>query len=153
MERSLSSAKPVISKKALLVFSGIIWLLAGGLFIKEGVLFIIDNSRHILFHISIGSVCGILLYVIFFNRIFRKYTCRICNFESFKFSFFCFENMKQFLLLGVIIATLFYLSKTNILNNFRLSIAYIGIGLPLLLSSFIFFFSITLIKKSADICG
>lgn len=148
MERTISSSKPMISKKGLfLIVSGIIWLATGSTFIGKGILYILENSHHILFHSLLGFVGGMILYFIYFNKIPRSFSGRIIDLENSKFGIFSLPNLKQYLLIGAIIVAFYFINKTSFFSKVDVSIIYICVGVPLSLSAFNFFFSVGSVKK------
>lgn len=148
MERAISSYKTDISKRSLLFAAGLIWLASGCFLINGGADFIFENSHHILFHLLISLISGILLFFIVFFRISNKHTNRILTMTCEKTNiFFSFANYRNYILLFIIIIVGLALKRTEIINHLNLSIAFTCMGISMLLSSLKFFYSIATFKK------
>jgi hypothetical protein len=150
MENTISTYKPDVSKRGLLLAAGFVWLALGFIFVNKSSFYIIENSHHILFHLMIGLVSGILFFLIFFFRISKKYTCQIIHLSCEKPCILSYANFKVYLLTALIIGISFYLKKTDTINHIYLSIAFISIGISLLLASIRFFYSCIAFKKIAN---
>jgi len=147
MDRAISSYKPSVSKKTLLLIAGIIWLAGGYILLNKGALFILEYSHHILFHFIIGISSGFIFFLIFFFNISKNYINRIVLLCSDKPNIFSFNNFKIYILLVFIIVSLLFLKRFNYIDHTLISILYISIGCSYLLSSIKFFYSILTFKK------
>lgn len=147
MERAVSSDMSESSKRILLLISGIAWLTAGILIISKGVYFITENSHHILFHLLIGVTGGVILYLIYFNKIPGRSVKQIRNSGSKGLIIFLFAIIKKYFLTALIIAILFYFKQVHYFTRLNLSIADICIGLPVLLASLKFFYPVIFINR------
>ncbi len=150
MENILSTYKPDISKKGSLLIAGFVWLTFGFLFVNKSLFYLMENSHHILFHLMIGLSGGIISFLIFFFRISKKYTCQIINLNCEKPCILSYANFKVYFLTALIVGISFYLKKTDIINHLYLSIAFLCIGVSLLLASIRFFYSCIAFKKIAS---
>jgi hypothetical protein len=147
MERALSSYKPGIPKKWLLLISGILWLVASWFLFKKGTYYLFDYSHHILFNIVIGFICGILFFFIVFHRIANKYIQRIVKLDSEKPCLFSFTGIKGYIMIVVMISAGLLLRKIQIIDTMSLHVFFICMGTALFFASLKFFYSLLTYRK------
>jgi len=150
MGNALSTYKPDISKKGVLLLAGFVWLILGYLFVNKSTFYLFENSHHILFHLLIGLVSGMIFFLIFFFRISKKYSCQIINLNCERPCILSYANFKVYFLTALIIGVSFYLKKTDIINHLYLSIVFLSIGISLLFASIRFFYSCVAFNKIAS---
>lgn len=147
MHEFLTSYKPGISKKLLLLIAGIVWIGISYIAINIGLNYIFDNSHHILFHLMISFIIGIFLFLVIFFKVFNNYTNRIIQLNSDKPCLFAFSSFKSYFITAFIFTLALYIKKYNLIESLMLSITYAGIGISLFFSSLKLFYSFFTFKK------
>jgi hypothetical protein len=151
MERTLGSYDKLdISKKSLLLLSGLAWFVAGCMLINRCTAYLLEFSHHILFNFLVGFALGILLFALLFFRISKRYIQRILDLEPERPFIISLSNLRVYFLIALLIGAGYYLRRTDQLNNINISIAYISFGFTLIFSSFKFFYSFAAFKKPAN---
>ena len=150
MEQSIIPYKPFITKRAFLLISGIVWFIIGFLLINRCTEFLIENSRHIVFHFTIGIFAGLFLYLLLFFNVSKNYIHRILHLDSQKPHIISFTNFRLYFIISLVIALGYTLRQTDNLNNIHIAIAYICFGFTLILSSFKLVYSFIAFKKIAN---
>jgi hypothetical protein len=82
---------------------------------------------------------GLIFFVLIFLKISRKHVNRIINLDGNHHQFYEFFNPRSYLMMLGMISLGVFLRKTSIIPLTALSLAYITMGIPLLLSSFRFY--------------
>ena len=150
MEKSITPYKPLITKRTFLLISGIVWFIIGILLINRCTEFLIENSRHIVFHFSIGIFAGLFLYLLLFFNVSKKYIHGILHLDSNKPHIISFTNFRLYFIISLIIGIGYTLRQTDNLNNIHIAIAYICFGFTLILSSFKIVYSFFAFNKLAN---
>lgn len=130
---------PRISKHYLLLVAAVVWTFAGCMLLSRG--FIMESSDYLVVKIFSSLVAGLLFFRLLFNRISRKHVLRIKNMTNDRPCMFSFFNLKSYLMMAVMISTGIVLRKTAVIPLAYLSLVYITMGIPLLMSSFRFYHS------------
>ncbi|OIP04692.1 MAG: hypothetical protein AUJ97_02410 [Bacteroidetes bacterium CG2_30_32_10] len=136
----INSLKPAISKKHLLVIAGIIWSFAGGMLLTKGISLLLIEKSNIIFELIIGVTLGILFYFFMFSKISFKHIDRIFRIEITKPCLFSFFSIRSYVMMILMISTGIGLRKLDIINHEVLSVFYITMGTPLLMSSMRFYY-------------
>jgi hypothetical protein len=149
---SVASFKQGISKRGLLIIACIIWFVAGIILNQRGLIYILEFSRHILFHSIVGLGAGVFIFIIFFYSISTRYSRRIIRLRNENLPVYSFSYLKNFIIMGILIFFGLCLRRYGIADRLWLSIAYIAIGFSLIFGSFKFLFSYIRYNKlvSAD---
>ena len=135
----LKSIKFSVSKRTLLIEAAIIWTFAGGMLLFRGSSMLEASSGFSWLKI-IGCICvGLIFFVLIFLKISRKHVHRIVNLKESRHQFYEFFNSRSYLMMFGMISLGVFLRKTSIVPLASLSLAYITMGIPLLLSSFRFY--------------
>jgi hypothetical protein len=121
--------------------SGVVWAFAGGMLIQKGFSAESLSAAVLLRKIGIGLSGGLLFYFLLFTRISRKHTHRIHNLESNRPGLFSFFSARSYLMMILMISIGTLLRKTGIIPSEILSVFYVVMGTPLLMSAFRFFYS------------
>ncbi len=130
-----------VNKRILLFIAAFVWTFAGGMLLFKGFSFM-NNIRNDLWIKLLPSIAGgLLFYQVMFSKISRKHVSRILNLKEEKNSIFSFFSMKSYILMAVMISAGITLRKTGIVPASYLSIIYITMGIPLLLSAFRFYYT------------
>jgi hypothetical protein len=140
MATFFNSIKPSVNKKNLLVVAGMVWSFAGGMLLYKGISLLISENSSLIFELIIGISLGIVFYLLLFSRISLKHINRIFRIEIIKPCLFSFFNIKSYVLMILMISSGIGLRKLEIINHEVLSIFYITMGTPLLISSLRFYY-------------
>lgn len=147
MERALSTYKYGVSKKWLLFISGIVWLFACTIFIRQGTFYVLDYSHHILFNIFLGLSCGVISFFIFFYGIVKKHIQNITKLDSEKFNIFSFTDIKVYIIVAILVLSGLLLGKLHYVDMMSLHIFYICMGMVFFITSLMFLYSMLFYKK------
>jgi hypothetical protein len=147
MEHLISSYKPFISRRGFLFIASLFWFTAGILLNQRGLIYILEFSRHILFHVFVGVGGGVLFFLIIFYHISNKYTKRIVRLKTEKLSAYCFRLVLNFTMMGLFIFLGLCLRRYGIADRLFLSIIYVAIGFSLIFGSFKFLYSFIRFNK------
>ena len=132
--------KPGIPKRYLLFVAALVWTFAGSMLLIRGEL-MIPNDEQLVWLKLLGSlVGGICFFVFLFSKISLKHSRRIINMEEQRPCLFSFFNFKSYLMMTLMISMGILLRKTGIVPLSYLSFFYILMGIPLLMSSFRFYY-------------
>ena len=129
------------SKRNLLLIAALVWTFAGGMLLTRGIL-MMELDQDFYFQRLAGSLAGgILFYWILFTRISQKYVTRILQLNNDRPGIFSFFNAKGYVMMIGMISLGMFLRTSEIIPPFYLSILYVTMGLPLLVSSLKFYYS------------
>lgn len=152
----LYKIKPGIPRENLFLLGGIVWLFAGFMLAMKGTIFILGQGHHKIAEVLIASMTGVLFYLLLFIRISRKHILRIKSNKEVKPCLFSFFDFKGYLLICIMISAGITLRHINKKYWDYLYTFYIGMGIPLLISSMNFFntwIKETNIREKIDIEG
>jgi len=107
----------------------------------RGSLMLEASSGFSLPKLAACFLCGILFFVLVFSGISRKHINRIKNLFGDQHLFYQFFNSRSYLMMAGMITMGIILRTTLIVPLSALSLAYITMGIPLLFSSFRFYYS------------
>ena len=147
MDRAFTTYRHSVPKKTILVVLGTVWIIAGFFLFGKGFSFMLDNSRHLLFHLLIGITIGIFFFIIATYKISRKDIARIITINSDKPFSLDLSDITGYFLIILIICTNVLLFKINYINEISLNIFYCAIGFSLFLASLLFFYSLLTFRK------
>jgi hypothetical protein len=133
--------KPAVPKRMLLLVAGCAWSIAGGILIARGLIQLIRFNHYLVLDVSVAILTGILFYLVLFARISSKHITRIALIPVDNPCFFSFFNFRSYLLMAVMIAGGITLRKLNLVPPEYLYTFFLAMGLPLMISSYRFFFS------------
>lgn len=126
---------PKASRRSLLFFAGVVWLIAGVILISRGISLAGNNSFQIWLRIFFSFIAGGLFYMFVFSRISIVQIRRIINLEKTRPCLFSFFSLKSYIMMILMIVTGLLLRKSGIILPEYLSLMYITMGIPLLISS------------------
>ena len=132
---------PRVPRNYLLLVAALVWTFAGGMLLFRGSLFLKDSPHWMIFKLIGCIIGGLLFFRVLFNRISRKHVDRIINFPSDRPSMFSFFNLKSYIMMAVMIAGGITLRKSGVISPEYLAIIYLTMGIPLLMSSFRFYYT------------
>ena len=144
----LEKIKPGVQKRTLLLIAGCAWTIAGVILIFRSLLWLIGANHHLTMEIGIGSVLGILFYVLLFARISKKHITRITLIRIDNPCFFSFFNFRSYLLMAIMISGGITLRLSGLVNPEIIYTFFLCMGIPLLFSAWRFFYSYAKNKKS-----
>lgn len=130
--------KPKTSRRSLLVIAGFAWLTAGIMLISRGIGIAGNSSLNFLLSLFSGFIAGGLFYILVFSRLSLRQIKRIINLENNKPCLFSFFSLKSYFMMILMISTGVFLRKSGVIMPAYLSLMYIAMGIPLLISSFRF---------------
>ncbi len=132
--KKIEKWKPGVSKSALLLMGGIIWIIIG-IMLNSWAYSWLRNERlgHALLALIIGFVCSLVIHHFGFLRLVDRNLDRILPMEG-KRCIFSFMPWKSYVLIVIMIALGFLLRHSPI-PKLYLSVLYTGIGAALILSS------------------
>jgi len=130
---------PRVSKRYLLLIAALVWTFAGGMLLFRGLT--INNPLPAHWEVKLLScvVAGLLFFKLLFNRISAKHVLRITNLPIERPSIFSFFNLRSYLMMFLMISMGITLRKTGVVSPEYLSFMYVTMGIPLLMSSFLFY--------------
>jgi hypothetical protein len=131
--------KPGIPKRHLLFIAGIVWLFAGGMLSYRGFSAHISSTQLDFIEVVICIILGIIFYVFMFSKISLKHIKRIVNIKMVNPCIFSFFNLRSYLLMGIMISGGISLRVFHVIDIKYISLFYIVMSTPLLISSFRFF--------------
>lgn len=136
-----------VSRRSLLLIAGFVWLLASGILISKGTLWVLFETSDQLCRMLGAVVFGILFYRLLFTRISRKHIHRIITLEQENPMFLSFFNARGYVMMGGMITLGMVLRNMDFVNKDLLYTFYIGMGIPLLFSAFRFYGAWTVYSK------
>ncbi|MEI6677682.1 MAG: hypothetical protein WCL21_03680 [Mariniphaga sp.] len=136
-----AAIKWTVSKRILLLEAALVWTFAGGMLLFRGSSMLEASSGFSLLNAVTCLCCGLMFFVVVFSKISRKHIYRITNLIGDEHRFYEFFNSKSYLMMIGMITMGIFFRKTLIVPLPSLSLAYITMGIPLLLSSFRFYHS------------
>jgi len=138
---SFDSFTPRISKIYLLLVAAFVWTFAGGMLLYRGYSMSIPFPHFLVLKITGCIFAGLLFFTLLFTKISKKYVLRIRNLPIDHPCVFSFFNLKSYLMMVVMISSGIILRKTGVVSPEYLSLIYVTMGIPLLMSSFRFYTS------------
>ena len=131
----------LVTKRFLLFEAAFVWTFAGVMLLFRGGVMLNAASGFSWLKI-ISCICfGLLFFRLLFLRISRKHIARITNLYGDSHVFTGFFSPKSYLMMLFMISFGIFLRTTTIIPLASLALAYITMGVPLILSSFLFYYS------------
>lgn len=128
------------SRRSLLFLAGLAWLIAGIMLISRGLSLAGSSSFQIWLRVFFSFIAGGLFYAAVFSKISIRQIKRIINLENNNPSLFSFFSPRSYFIMVLMISAGMILRKSGIIMPEYLSIMYITMGIPLLISSFRFYY-------------
>ncbi len=137
----LTNFLPHVSKRYLLLVAALVWTFAGGMLLFRG--YTLNNPMPVFWWLKLSAcvAAGLLFFKLMFNRISAKHVQRIQNLPTERPVVFSFFNLKSYLMMFSMITLGITLRKSGAVPPEYLSFMYITMGIPLLMSSFRFYYS------------
>lgn len=137
----LSYLKPAVHRRTLLFVAAAVWTFAGCMLMYRGYK-MVDTASPLLWLILLFSlVGGILFYLKLFSRISLKHTRRILSLREERPCVFSFFNFRSYLMMGLMITMGVTFRTTGWVSPAYLSVLYLVMSVPLLISSFRFYYT------------
>jgi hypothetical protein len=147
----LNALRFSVSKRILLFEAAIVWTIAGIILLLRGSSMLEASSGFSWLKMIACIGCGIGFFVLVFSKISGKHIARITNLKGNHHRFYEFFNPRSYLMMAGMISLGIFLRKTSIVPLAFLSLAYITMGIPLLFSSFRFYYSWFCYLSAADL--
>lgn len=128
-----------ISKRSLLLVAGIVWAFASGMLITKGASWVFGVADHPIIRLVASVIIGILFYRLLFIRISNKHILRIRNLNNERPSALAFFDTKGYFMMSSMIMLGLILRNLDFIDKDHLYTFYIGMGIPLLISSIRFY--------------
>lgn len=130
-----SRFKPAVPKRYLLLVAAAVWAFAGCMLLFKGLSYLLGHSDMLALRLAGAVVFGVAFFGLMFMRISLKHINRIRAIEVVRPCIFSFFNFTSYLMMGGMITLGIALRHLNFINKDYLFTFYIGMGIPLLLSS------------------
>jgi len=130
----LFQVKPGVPKRHLLLVAAAVWLFAGGFLLYRGILMSPEITYPGL-KIPLAFVAGLIFFQILFLRISLKHITRIRSLEILRPCVFSFFNWKSYLIMAVMISSGILVRRSGLIGMQYISLFYITMATPLLLSA------------------
>ncbi len=130
----------MVNKNSLLLLTGILWSIGGGVLMFRGVSAILLSGTVSVMNILITIANAILFYVFLFRRISSKHIARIEGMPADKYPFYKFLSAKSYLILLLMIVGGVSLRSTGIIPFSVLMYFYPVMGSVLLVSAIRFYY-------------
>ncbi len=131
--------KPAVSKKWLILISGILW--SGTGFLLIGIAskwFALLNSWQVIFAMTAGPVLGLVIAWFGFKNLAHKNANRISAYPD-KVCVFAFQRWQMYFLITFMIGLGIFMRSSGLIPKFLLAPVYIGIGSALFFASFVYY--------------
>ena len=132
---------PRVPKTYLLLIAAMVWTFAGVMLLFRGYSFLMVYPQFLAVKIAGCLVAGLVFFKLLFVRISKKHVRRIQNLPIERPCLFSFFNLRSYLMMGIMITSGITLRKTGAVSPEYLSLIYITMGIPLLMSSFRFYYN------------
>jgi len=130
---------PAVSKKWLILISGILWSGTGILLIWiASKWFTLFDSRQMIFALTAGPVLGLVIAWFGFKNLAHKNADRISSYPE-KVCIFAFQRWQMYFLIVFMMSLGIFMRNTALIPKFLLAPVYIGIGSALFLASFVYY--------------
>lgn len=137
----LPGLKPGVPKRTLLFVAAAVWTFAGCMLMFRGYK-MVDTSGPYVWLIVIGSLAGgLLFYLKLFSGISLKHARRIVSLREERPCVFSFFNFRSYGMMALMITMGVTLRKTGWVSPAYLSVLYLVMSVPLLISSFRFYYT------------
>ena len=132
---------PRIQKTYLLLVAAVVWTFAGSMLLYRGFSFLMDYQHFLVVKIAGSAIGGLIFLKLLFFKISGKHVLRIQNLPHDRPCLFSFFNLKSYMMMIIMITSGITLRKTGVISPEYLSLIYLMMGIPLLMSSFRFYYS------------
>ena len=130
--------KPGVPRRWLLILAALAWTFAGGMLLWKGINYG-QATAGLAWKVPVGTGLGIVFYLLVFRKLSAKHSRRILELEADRPCMFSFFSWRSYLMMGIMITMGISLKRAGIIPLELLPLVYFGMGIPLLLSSLVFF--------------
>lgn len=131
--------RPAVSRRWLILISGILWSGTGLLLIGiASKWFSLFNSHQIYLVLMAGLLLGLLIAWFGFKNLAHKNADRISAYQD-KVCLFAFQRWQMYLLIIVMMSMGIFMRSTALIPKYLLAPVYIGIGTALFWASFVYY--------------
>lgn len=135
-----------VSTKSLLFIASGVWFFAGGMLFFRGLSAFSIQSNNFLIKIIIALTLGLLFFGVMFSKISTKHILRIKNMEEDLHPVYAFFNKKSYIMMFSMITGGITIRSLNIIPFEYLSVFYVIMGTPLILSAVRFAYNAAVFK-------
>jgi hypothetical protein len=135
----INKLKPGIPRRYLLFLAAVVWTVAGGILLYRGETMLMSLKNLIVLRGLAGAIGGLLFYKILFSGISLKHVRRILLLKEERPCAFSFFNWRSYCLMALMMTMGISLRRSGIIPVNALSVFYLSMGIPLLISSFRFY--------------
>ncbi len=129
-----------MKKNNLKIIAGILWLLVGIMLISRAISWILEiPNGWLIISILLGLLIGFAKYYMVFKKVSLKNINRISSFKEEKISILKLYSPKSYLMIVVMIVGGITLRHLEFIPKYTLFPVYLGIGIAMILGSFLFF--------------
>ena len=132
---------PTVPRRYLMLIAGIVWSIAGTILLFKAYRFMNFEVKNIFIYLSISVLAGLLFFCFLFSKISKRHIYRLQSFKNERYSFFSFFNPRSYVLMFSMITMGIIIRKLQLVQNQTLAYVYLTMGIPLLISSFRFYFT------------
>lgn len=127
-----------VKKRVLLLFAGIVWLIAGFNVLRIGIICYKEYKTFLNFFISF--LVFLIFQIFIFSRLVKKHTRRIHSYENEKQFFLNFFDLKSFIIMVIMISGGIIIRSFNLAPEIFIATFYTGLGASLMLAGILFTF-------------
>ena len=135
----LKSLNLKVTKHFLLFEAALVWTFAGGMLLFRGNSYLDTSAGFPWLNIVACIVGGLIFFISLFLKISRSHIKRISLLPGDRHHIYEFFSSKSYIMMAGMISLGIFLRKSGFIPLSSLSLAYITMGIPLLLSSIIFY--------------
>lgn len=135
--RIIQILTPKASRRVLLFTAALMWTFAGGMLLYRGFSMSSPAAVKLLFCL----VAGGLFYFLLFSKISMKHVTRIINLKNDYPCIFSFFSFKSYIMMFIMITGGIMLRRSAFVGQENLSLGYIIMSIPLLLSASRFYYN------------
>jgi hypothetical protein len=138
MHHYIQKITPRVARRNLLLVACGVWLTAGGMLLWRSLAYFSPTPCWPAKNLA-AIAGGVLFFRAMFLRISSKHIKRIENMQHERPCFFSFFNLRSYGIMGVMITAGVAVRTAHVVGNEYLSLFYIFMSIPLLISSVRFF--------------
>lgn len=127
-----------VSKKALFIIAGVIWIFAGYRVLTIGISDAKISNHNWRFVILVAAIIFYIFFKYIFSKMHNKHAKRIINSTLNKHCPFSFFDLKSYLIMSFMITFGFTIRAIGIFNPFYVGTFYIGLGVALFMAGLLF---------------
>jgi hypothetical protein len=131
----------MVSKRALLFLAAIVWTFAGSMLMFKGSKMLDSNNNLPWLKLILVAIAGILFYVGIFAKLSMKHTLRILKMKNRHAFILSFFDFRSYLIMFFMISMGITLRTTGWVPLGTLSLLYLMMSIPLILSSVRFYYT------------